>query len=121
MARLNRLRYDGVSHQDWTAPSLAVLTRAHDGMPETSDWDALDRSQKRHVRHHFLVTTGGTDAEGLPETFGQLKLPVVTPNHKLSKRAVDDADARMNQVEGLGDVESELRTRITNLQEELGE
>jgi hypothetical protein len=29
---------------------------------------------------------------------------------------VDNADARLGQVEGLGDVASDARTRITNLQ-----
>lgn len=122
MATLNRLSYDGVSNQPWSRPSLADLTAAHAGMAETSRWDDLTREQKRHIRHHFLVTTGRTDSAGLPEDFGQLKLPVVTPNHKLSKEAVDAADARLNQVSGLGDVESRARTRITTLQsDELGE
>jgi hypothetical protein len=118
MAKLNRLEYDGTSHQSWSEPSLADLTRAHSGMSETSEWDGLTRDQKRHVRHHFLVTVGETDSDGLPENFGQLKLPVVTANHKLSKPAVDNADARLGQVEGLGDLESEVRTRIANLQDE---
>ncbi|MFC6942460.1 hypothetical protein ACFQE8_21225 [Salinirubellus sp. GCM10025818] len=122
MAKLNRLEYDGVSHQPWSEPTLADLTSGHTGMSETSEWDDLTRGQKRHIRHHFLVTVGETDSDGLPETFGQLKLPVVTPNHKLSKQAVDNADARLGQVESLGDVESDARTRLTNLQEnELGE
>ena len=117
MAKLNRLEYDGLSHQSWREPSLADLTAAHAGMEETSQWDDLTRDQKRHVRHHFLVTVGDVDSDGLPEDFGQLKLPVVTPNHALSKEAVDTADARLNQVEGLGaDVESRARTRLSTLQ-----
>ena len=122
MAKLNRLEYDGLSHQPWSQPGLADLTDAHAGMPETSQWDDLTRKQKRHIRHHFLVTVGETDSEGLPEDFGGLKLPVVTPNHKLSKEAVDAADARLDQVSGIGDVESRARTRLSNLQaDEFGE
>lgn len=119
MARLNRLRYDGVTDQPWRAPSLAVLTRAHDRTPETDDWDALDRPQKRHLRHHFLATVGATDAEGLPESFDQLALPVVTPTHKLSTEAVDEAEERLGTVEALRDVEEELRARIGELREAL--
>lgn len=121
MAKLNRLDYDGVSHQEWSDPSLEDLTEGHEGVGRTSQWEGLDREAKRHVRSHFLVTVGETDSEGLPEDFGGLKLPLVTPNHKLSKAAVDNADARLNQVKDIGDVESRARTRIQNLQEELGE
>ena len=119
MSKLNRLEYDGLSHQAWSEPSLAELTAAHAGMPETSRWDELTREQQRHIRHHFLVTVGETDSAGLPEDFGQLKLPLVTPNHTLSKEAVDTAAARLGQVAGLSDEDqSRAQARIDTLQTE---
>jgi len=84
---------------DWSAPSM-------------DDFDTDDLSQ---IGEHFVVSTTGFPADN----YGDLKLPVVSPDGTLYKAAVDNAKARLGSVEGIsGEAESRAETTLNGLQDE---
>lgn len=87
-----------------------------------TSWDALSEREQREVADNFLVNKG---EEFPPPDFGDLALPVVDPrgdldpsNDAINKNAVDNADARLNQVEGIDErTRRGAQDRLNEIQE----
>lgn len=107
--------YPGIEYSDtttgeWNEPDLEDYGYG-------SEWDQMTEREKRDVASHYLANTGGSYP---PEDFGDLKLPIVEPDGDLSKHAVDNSDARLNQVHGLSDEERKgVQKEINRIQREV--
>ncbi len=116
MPVLNDIDYDGTEEDmEWNRPRL------NDFIGD-SNWESLDRDEQMDVVRHFLITED--TGENPPDNFQQLSLPVVNPDTgKLNQRALDNANARLPQTEGIPEeFRDTVQEQIDKLQsEEFGE
>lgn len=92
-----------------------------DSLEPEAEWDAPNLEDFGEdpdlggVDDHFLLSSTGFP----PENFGDLDLPVVTPDGALNLNALANAKARVSQVEGLSsDKEQQVVNMINSLADE---
>lgn len=111
---------DLAEDEEWTEPTLHGDTDDDFGVPDDTQWDELSEEQRREVMDNYLLPS--------EESFGANSLPVVDPegdvdpsNDQLNENAVDNADARLGQVEGITPTKrATTQERIDDLQARIG-
>ena len=99
---VHRPDYSGTTTDDWSAP-------------DESDFDADDLSE---TADSFLLSSSGFDD---PETYGDLKLPVVEPDGKLNLKALETAHGGAHSVEAVDDVDDDTKDEVEDICEDLAE
>lgn len=106
---VNHVSFKGLANPSskWNEPTLKDYTGS-------SDWKSLTKEQKMKIKNHYLLTAWKKNP---PETFGQLKLPIIGTDGLLYKHALDNAAARVNQVKNLEkEDEKQVNNKIQKLQ-----
>lgn len=94
MGSVHEPDFSDAQDKEWNAPNL-------------EDFDTDDLSE---VDDHFV----GSTTSFPPETYGELTLPVVEPDGTLNLNALQNAKARLGQVQGLSSDEKDRAETIIN-------
>lgn len=104
--------FDGEHTDEWEKPTLADFMDEYD--LEADSWDDLDEEAQMSIAAHFFLVDGGWPGEN----YGDLKLPVVEPDGRLSKSALETVltGRGVQAVEGVSDeIESEVLDMVDDL------
>jgi len=98
--------WDGEHTDEWNNPNLEDFASEYDFEAGT-DFGELDEDTRNAIGNHFLIARGGFP----PESYGDLKLPVVEPDGELSLNALSAVKGGRGAtaVDGLS---SEMESRI---------
>ncbi len=100
----HRPEYESTSEGDWSAPDLEDFPNDYFDEDDEPIWEDID--------DHFLIAKDGFP----PEKYSELALPVVDENKTLYLSALQNAKARVGQVDGVSDeVRKEAEEYINTL------
>lgn len=106
-ARIHTPEFDDTREVPWNAPTLDQFA--------DEPWDNLSSSDQTDVADHFIASFSGFP----PRNFSDLALPVVDAEGNLVLNALQNAKARVSQVEGLNpDERDRVRSVINRLANE---
>lgn len=94
--------YDGTTEGDWDAP-------------QEHDFDTDDLST---IADHFVLSSSGL---GDPDDFGDLKLPVVSPDGELNSHALQTAHSGGHSVETIDDIGDGTKSDAKDVLEDLAD
>lgn len=80
---MHEVTHDGSHDNEWNRPDLEDFAEEYDFEAET-DFNELDEDARQAVSEHFIISADGFP----PEDYGDLKLPVVEPDGRLSLNAL---------------------------------
>lgn len=75
--------WDGSHENEWSTPDFEDFREPYNVDDDTS-FSELDEEMRNAIAEHFLIVQGGFP----PESYGDLKLPVVEPDGELSRNAL---------------------------------
>ncbi|WP_224270444.1 hypothetical protein [Haloprofundus salinisoli] len=93
-------------------PEFSGTTEGEWDAPQEQDFETDELSE---IADHFLLSASGFP----PETFTDLKLPVVDPDGDLNKRALQTAKSGGHGVGAIDDIDEETKANTENLIDEL--
>jgi len=98
----------------------SIHTPTYDGLSESGEWSrpskgSFDTDDLGEIAQHFIVSMSGFP----PDTYGDLKLPVVDTEGNLRWGALDSAWKTAASTDGLSDDQVEtVKTKVNNLAKE---
>lgn len=93
-------------------PEFSGMPTAEWDDPQLEDFDTDDLSE---VDDHFVLSASGFP----PETFTDLKLPVVEPSGELNRNALQTAKSGGHGVGAVEDLDDDLQSEVEDLVDEL--
>lgn len=103
--------YSGETETEWSKPDFEDFKEPYNLSDDDSFGD-LDSEMRSAIAEHFLVSMSGFP----PDSFGDLKLPVVEPDGQLNLNGVESAMQMDSQVDGISD---EQLSRVESILEDL--
>lgn len=99
---------------DLHEPTYSETTTEEWDAPQLNDFDTDDLGA---ISDHFLLSASGFP----PETFGDLKLPVVDPSGALNENAIQSAHGGAHSVESVQGIDDATAEDAKELLEELSQ